>query len=90
MRTNEAITNEIETLKKMKPTVRRESAFGDNHHNSIDAQVRVLENRWTSEETEDRYESAPDNVRDSALQAAYWLHEDSDDLPSADWESLVQ
>ena len=43
MRVKKQIDKEIAALKKMKPNVRRSSAFGDNHHAAIDAQIDVLE-----------------------------------------------
>lgn len=102
--TNEEILAEADKLEKMKPTVRRESIFHENHHDSIDAQIEVLREYVTDdrpfdedEVREDREENGdPENVVDAAVQAYLWA-DGSDDYesdygatPSANWEELVQ
>jgi len=87
------IEAEIETLKAMKPTVVRQSMFGDNHWNSIDAQIHVLTERMTEDEVYDNYENKgyADNVREGAIEAAQWLvGENEYGAPSKEWKSLVR
>jgi hypothetical protein len=84
---------EIQTLKTMKPTVRKESLFGDNHHNAIDAQVLVLQRNMSEDAVDSKFVDSDDNVRSAALEAAQWLAGETDALdigkPSNEWQSLV-
>lgn len=91
MRTTEEIKKEIAALTKMKPNVRKYSVFGDNHHDSIDAQIRVLEGKMDEDEVYETNddEEWKDNVRDAALEAAQWLDGEVDEAPSEDWQSLL-
>lgn len=88
------IKAEVDKLKKMKPSVRLCSKFGDNHHDAIDAQISVLEDSLEDSlddgEIYDRYEEGPENVLDSALGAMHWAEGDDDVPPSKNWESLVK
>ena len=88
--TDEKIAAEIRKLREMKPRVRKYSVFGDNHHAAIDAQIDVLENRTTCDEIWDDCGDAAENVRDSMIEAANWLEDDSELLPSAGWVELIQ
>ena len=88
--TAEEIVAEIATLKTMKPNVRKSSAFGDNHHNAIDAQIEALEMRMDEDEVYDKMADEADNVRDGALEAVRWMEGESEDgAPSENWKSLV-
>ena len=96
MKTKEQIDAEIEALRKMKPSVRRRSAFGDDHHHAIEAQISVLRETMSVDEIYDAYgdEDAYEfeqNVLDEAINAHDWmmgvLAEDT--APSVDWASLV-
>jgi len=87
------IKAEIETLKAMKPTVVKESVFGENHWNGIAAQIHVLTERMTEDEAEDHYEdgSYAQNVISDAIDAALWLAGESEDgAPSKEWKCLVR
>jgi hypothetical protein len=97
--TEAEIKAEILKLTTMKPTVLMSSMFGDNHHDAIDAQIEVLEERLDSDDVYDRYPSIeededngyPANVRDSAIEAAMWMEGESEDgSPSENWQSLVR
>ncbi|RYD39466.1 MAG: hypothetical protein EOP85_15900 [Verrucomicrobiaceae bacterium] len=97
MRTEEEITAEITELEAIKPKVRHRSAFGDNHRDAVDAQVTVLKDKMDEGAIWDRHENAMDdeefyaeNERDSALEAARWLHGETDEKPSAGWEDLLE
>jgi hypothetical protein len=94
MRDLKEIELEITTLKEMKPKVRRSSAFGDDHHAAIDAQIDVLQNNhsedWIWGQADEPADSGyVDNVRDSALDAARWRSGDEDTKPSEGWKELV-
>lgn len=98
--TAKEIAAEIAKLREMKPTVLRASMFGDNHHDAIDAQVEVLEQRMSEDEVFDKYpfgdegegeDDVAENVHNAARDAALWLAGESDDgNPSKNWESLVR
>lgn len=99
--TAKAIAAEVAKLKAMKPKVRRYSAFGDDNHVAIEAQIEVLEKNLTDTmidsrsvfEDEDDYEESDKwktNTRDAACEARKWLDGKSEDgKPSQGWENLV-
>ncbi len=98
MKTTAEIEAEIAALTAMKPTVRKFSAFGDDHHQAIDAQVETLTERLDANAVHDSFgeEAMADEFRqnelDAALQASdrmFGLAAD-DEQPSADWQSLVK
>lgn len=96
-KTDSDVKAEIEVLKALKPKVRKQNAFGDDHHEAIDAQISVLEKRmsidaiydmWGDEETEEFAQ----NVLDSALEARDWMSGDlaeDEGKPSDGWSELV-
>ena len=97
--TSAQVKAEIARLIKMKPTVRRASIFGDDHHAAIDAQIQVLDKRWDPDEAADEYSDEhdyPENVCTAAYDAAKWLagqwstvEFDGAKYPSETWKSLV-
>lgn len=97
MRSPELIQEQIAKLKEIKPNVRKTSMFGDNHHDAIDAQIDVLENKFTATRVDDHYgldetnedEERSQNVYDSAFEAYEWLFERSDILPTDGWTELL-
>jgi hypothetical protein len=94
MRTQAEILAEADTLETMKPTVRSSSAFGDDHHAAIDAQVQVLRDRMTQDDIYDTWgdEDADDfaqNVLDEALATHEWMHGHGP-APHEGWADLVR
>jgi hypothetical protein len=99
--TDKQIAAEIAALKKIKPKVRARSAFGDDHHAAIDAQIDVLVKRMTNDQVYDRYEPTGDSdidrddgrsesIHSSALDALNWRTGDSNDgAPSKSWKELT-
>ncbi len=86
--TDVQIKKEIETLKAMKPKVRRHSAFGDDHHEAIDAQIRVLEERMELMDIDENFEG---EVHSNAQDARSWLDGEYDEPTlSGEWQSLVK
>jgi hypothetical protein len=85
------INAEIAALKEVKPRVRQFSAFGDDHHRAIDAQITVLEDGMDEvgvcDGAEDAEES--DNVLEAGLDAVRWRDGESEQAPSAEWEELA-
>ena len=93
--TDKQVTAEIKKLETMKPNVRRTSAFGDNHHDAIDAQVKVLTEGMDEEEIYAEWENEDDyeqnrNIIDAALEATHWRDGEADDdkSPSENWKEL--
>lgn len=87
------IKKEVAALTKMKPKVLHHSAFGDDHHAAIDAQIHVLSQGLTEDEIWDEYgedTGTADNVRGAALDAATWAEGGSEDKPSDSWKELVR
>lgn len=98
--TDKLIAAELAALKKMKPDVRRHSAFGDDHHAAIDAQMDVLGKRLSDASIYDRYEPTgdddvdrddgrSDSVLSSAIDAKQWMDGELADKPSAGWRELT-
>lgn len=91
MRTPKEVKAEIAKLKKMKPTVRRTSMFGDNHHDAIEAQIEVLTDNldtdaiWALQDDGDWTEG----VREQAERARDWMDGDEPMAPSEEWKELV-
>ena len=89
------IKREIKDLLKMKPTVRRTSLFGDNHHDAIDAQVEVLKDDLTETEIYNRgnedAEDWKDNVVSAATDARLWMDGEYEDYPRLvdEWKELA-
>jgi len=103
--TQKQINNEVAKLEKLKGKIQKTSAFGDNHVDAIEAQVRVLKERLTDQQIEDKShhedededdEHAEDeslwkqNVRDAAMDARNWLTGQVKEPPSKGWLSLVK
>lgn len=87
------IALEIAGLEGIKPTVRRASFFGDNHHDAIDAQITVLLERLSVYDVDDRGDADEwaDNVKSAGHDAANWLTGDFTDYPTLvdSWRELV-
>ena len=87
-KTEAQIDAEIALLRKMKPTVRHYSAFGDDHHAHIDIQIEVLEERMDDDEIGDRYDDPDDNS--VAYEAVKWMKGEADEELGESWKSLVR
>ena len=92
-RTPEEIADELKWLKDNKGRIVKVTAFGENNHDAIDAQIEVL-NEGMSEE--DCYSAGEDygwsdRELGSAVGAAQWLAGDDSRQPSAqdNWGGLV-
>lgn len=88
--TDAQIKKEIKKLKEMKPKVRQFSAFGDDHHAAIEAQIQVLEEDMELEEIDEEF-SGNHHSRTNAEDARSWLDgEYEEETLSGEWESLVE
>lgn len=90
-RTRKAIQAEIARLKEMKPNVLQFSAFGDDHHAAIDAQIEVLEGDMSEDECYDSIKfSENETILEECLYAARWARGEEKNAPSANWVELVR
>jgi hypothetical protein len=90
-RTPAEIAQEVKTIREMKPKIRQHTAFGDDNHASIDAQVNVLDNGLTEDQVYSEYgEDDGESIVMAALDALFWLEGSKDNKPSEDWASLVK
>jgi hypothetical protein len=87
------IKKEADKLKEMKPKIKQFSFFGDDNHEQIEAQIRVLREALDEDEIEDLW-SADDNynVNEAARNAYDWMNGTNSDIKSLvdDWSSLIQ
>jgi hypothetical protein len=93
--TPEEVAKEVTKLRQMKPSVRKENMFGDNHHEAIDAQIEVMEKRLDEDDIyaaygDDTAEDFSQNLLDSAIEDRRWLDGEESEAPSAGWQDLVK
>lgn len=88
-RSKEEVQKEAETLREMKPKVRQFSAFGDDHHAAIDAQIEVLQEGLSDDDVYERFEEDAQNIFDEAMQAFEWMSGENDVAPSVGWAELL-
>ena len=91
--TDKLVNAEIAKLKKMKPKIRRYTAFGDDNWEKVDAEIRVLEKRMDQDDVDEHWDGENDRDRElhsSACDAVEWLEGGSVASPSSEWESLVE
>ena len=89
--TAEQINAEADLLEKMKPNVRKFTAFGDNNHLAIEAQIRVLREGLDEGDIYDLQEDGEFEERDVdvALDAQRWAAGEEDEAPSDGWKPLL-
>lgn len=104
MRNDVAVNAEIARLVKMKSRVRQRTAFGDDNHDAIDAQILVLTNRADNDEVYDRFgpshddkgkesfefTDSCDHKLQAALEALMWLEGETKEAPSKGWKELMK
>lgn len=90
--TREQIDAEITALKEIKPRVRHHSAFGDDNHELIDVQVRVLERNMSEDAIWEHWDGPNDDeMLCIAQEARGWLdgeHEDGSLVEG--WQPLAR
>jgi len=86
----EQIQVEIEKLQEMKPKVHQHTAFCDDNHAAIDAQIDVLKNNLGVDTIYDVYDDCDHEV-ENAMYAREWLDGNESEPPSGPdgWGSLV-
>jgi len=92
-KTEDQINAEIAALVALKPKVRERTAFGDDNHAAIDAQLAVLRERMSSDEVYDAYgdedsDEFDQHTFDAALSAHDWMSgtlASDEDAPAASW-----
>lgn len=102
--TRDEIDAEVKALKALKPKIRQTSLFGDNHHDAIDTQIRVLEEDISEDDIYTQFQESDDeaaedevrgeNILEAALAARRWLdgEEPNDDEKTLcdGWTSLIR
>lgn len=89
-RTAEEILAEIERLEALKPGVRKITAFGDNNHEAIEAQIEVLRESLSGDDIDLAWGDAgsgeySEHLHFEAIAAADWMNGYSDEKPSDGW-----
>jgi hypothetical protein len=97
MKTIEERTAEVAALKEIKPKIRHRSAFCDDHHEAIDAQVDVIHDRMSEDDIyaawgDEDIDEFAQNVLDAALEAHEWMMGRSSTAPAphTGWLELAQ
>ena len=85
--TKKTIEKTLKRLKKIQPKVRHYSAFGDDNHAAIFAQIAVLEGTAPDEYNRAGIEM---EIYEAAVQAQEWLDGEVEENLADDWEALVQ
>ena len=91
-KTEKEIEAEVKKLKKILPTVRRFTVFGDDNHSAMDAEIRVLEDRLTLDDVQELEDDGDftEHQSESAIYAVEWLNGESEDKTlSENWLPLV-
>lgn len=83
-RTKSEIDAEIVALEACKTYAPERSAFGENNHAKIDAQIKTLSNDLEIDSYE--WDCLPEPEQSAALDAQNWKDGDDDDSPSSGWE----
>lgn len=85
--TDKQIEAEIKKLQEMKPRVPHHTAFGDDNHEAIDAQLVVLRERLDEDAVLAKQDDGEWNEHTSSIarDAANWLNGDEKDAPSVGW-----
>ena len=95
-KTDKQIAKAIAQLEKLKPRIRRRSAFGDDHHAAIDAQIDVMRNDladdeiWSRHQDRDECDAWSESVREAALEARRWMDFEEDASPVDGWKELAE
>jgi hypothetical protein len=92
-KTEEQIAAEVSALEAVKPKLREFTAFGDNNHAAVDAQLAVLRQRMDHDDVYDAYgdeesEDFDQYTLDAALNAHDWMVGTlaaDEGSPSEDW-----
>lgn len=87
-RTPREVIAEVAALKRLRDLVPPMNGFGESNVGSIDAQVAALEENLSESRVFDRYGSR-EPLLSNALEAVAWRDGNSDEVPSAGWQDLV-
>jgi hypothetical protein len=69
----EEIADQVAALRSIKPRVLHKSAFNEDHHAAIDAQIQVLVEGLNDRQIEGRFGRSPSNIYDAVQEARSWL-----------------
>lgn len=83
--TAEEIQKEAAALEEMMPRVRRFTAFGDDNHSFIKAQIQVLKRQMSEDEIYSRFDG---DDATNAMEARAWIDGQADESPVESWKCL--
>lgn len=91
-KTQTEIAAEIKRLELCKTYAPRRTMFGKDNHAAIDEQIGALANGTTNDQAYDKWgdegrEDFDQDTLDSVLDVIRWRDGESDDVPSAGWDS---
>ena len=93
-KTDTEVQQEIANLIAIKPRIPQFSAFGDNNHAAIDAQLAVLRERLTRDEVVTRFPFDGTETNYMARVAYEWMSGEvpagPNDTPSQDWQAIAR
>lgn len=102
-KTEKQIKKEAEALVKLKPKVPMYTAFGDNNHAKMEAEIRVLSDNMSEDEIygewpmdgkddEESAEFARENgaQNSAALYTRRWMDGEEEESPSQGWAPLAK
>jgi hypothetical protein len=95
-RTKSEIKAQIDFLGKDKMRVTKYSAFGEDNHAAIDAQINVLTNSMTEDNVCVNYRYIGEDdfngryIFEAAIETALWLSGERNEDPHLDWSHLTK
>jgi len=86
------ISSEMKALREMKPRVRKETAFGEDNHAAIEAQIQVLGGALDLDDMDEKLDDDEwtQYAFDSAREALEWMEGDEEISPSENWAPLAK
>lgn len=102
-KTEKQIKKEAEALVKLKPQVPMYTAFGDNNHAKIEAEIRVLSDNMSEDDIYDtwpvdgkddeeslEFERENGHENSAALYVRQWMDGEEEDGPAKGWAELAK
>jgi hypothetical protein len=88
-RTRLEIADELFALNELLSQVPPTSAFGDDNHEAINTQIRVIQETMTQTKLLEEYEDDDPYILSAALDAHAWLYDDGDAV-SEGWQEMAE
>lgn len=88
-RTCPETAEELYVLNDLLNNVPQYSTFGDDNHQALAAQIKVITEGMTKDQMLEEYEDGEDYTLYAALDAYEWMHEDGDPV-SEGWTVMIE